>query len=285
MVFIEVEDLTHVYLRGTPMETIAVRDVNLRIDEGEFVALIGPTGSGKSTLVQHFNALLKPTAGRVRVSGRDLRDPKTDLHVVRHQVGLLFQYAEYQLFEETVDQDVAFGPRNMGLPADEVRERVRVALEAVGLDPATFGPRSPFTLSGGEMRRVATAGVLAMSPKALVLDEPAAGLDPRGKAEILREIRSLHDRGGITVVLITHSMEEAAALASRVVVMDRGRIVMDGPTREIFARADELRAIGLGIPAVTALARDLRSRGIPVRTDVLTFEEAHRAIREALGWS
>lgn len=285
MAFIEVEGLTHVYLRGTPMETTAVRDVTLRIDEGEFVALIGPTGSGKTTLVQHFNALLKPTAGRVRVSGRDLSDSKTDLHAVRHQVGLLFQYPEYQLFEETVDKDVAFGPRNMRLPEDEVRDRVRNALEAVGLDPATFGPRSPFTLSGGEMRRVATAGVLAMTPHALVLDEPAAGLDPRGKAEILGKVRSLHDRGGITVVLITHSMDEAAMLASRVVVMDQGRIVMDGPTREIFAREDELRAIGLGIPVVTALARDLRSRGIPVRTDVLTFEEAHRAIREALGWN
>ena len=285
MAFIEVEGLTHVYLRGTPMETTAVRGVTLRIDEGEFVVLIGPTGSGKSTLVQHFNALLKPTAGTVRVGGRDLRDPKTDLRAVRHRVGLLFQYPEYQLFEETVEEDVAFGPRNMGLAADEVRDRVRNALEAVGLDPGTFGPRSPFTLSGGEMRRVATAGVLAMSPKVLVLDEPAAGLDPRGKAEILGKIRSLHDHAGITVVLITHSMDEAAALASRVVVMDRGRILMDGPPREIFARADELRAVGLGIPGVTALVRDLRARGIPVRTDVLTFDEAHATIREVLGWN
>jgi energy-coupling factor transport system ATP-binding protein len=285
MALIEVEGLTHVYLRGTPMETTAVRDVTLRIDEGEFIALIGPTGSGKSTLVQHFNALLRPTSGTVRVSGRDLSDPKTDLRAVRHQVGLLFQYPEYQLFEETVAEDVAFGPHNMGLPDDEVQDRVRAALEAVGLDPGSFGRRSPFTLSGGEMRRVATAGVLAMRPSVLVLDEPAAGLDPRGKAEILGEIRSLHDRGGITVVFITHSMDEAAALASRVVVMDQGRIIMDGPTREIFARADELQAIGLGIPEVTALARDLRARGIPVRPDVLTFEEAHAAIREALGWS
>jgi energy-coupling factor transport system ATP-binding protein len=285
MAFIEVDGLTHVYLRGTPMETTAVRDVTLRIDEGEFIALIGPTGSGKSTLVQHFNALLKPTAGSVRVARRDLSDPKTDLRAVRHQVGLLFQYAEYQLFEETVDEDVAFGPRNMGLPQDEVKERVRAALQAVGLDPAVFGPRSPFTLSGGEMRRVATAGVLAMQPKVLVLDEPAAGLDPRGKAEILGEIRSLHARGGITVVLITHSMDEAASLASRVVVMDQGRIVMDGPTREVFARGDELTAIGLGVPEVTTLAHALRARGVPVRANVFTFEEARAAIREALGWN
>ncbi len=285
MAFIEVDGLTHVYQRGSPMETIAVRDVTLHIDEGEFVALIGPTGSGKSTLIQHFNALLKPTTGTVRVGGRDLSDPKTDLHAVRHQVGLLFQYAEYQLFEETVADDVAFGPRNMGLADEEVRDRVRRALESVGLDPAVFGPRSPFTLSGGEMRRVATAGVLAMTPRVLVLDEPAAGLDPRGKAEILGEIRSLHERDGITVVLVTHSMDEAAALASRVIVMDGGRIVMDGPTRETFARVDELQAIGLGVPAVTALVRDLRGRGLPVRTDVLTFQEAHMAIREALGWN
>jgi energy-coupling factor transport system ATP-binding protein len=184
-----------------------------------------------------------------------------------------------------VDEDVAFGPKNMGLPDEEVRDRVRGALEAVGLDPGSFGPRSPFTLSGGEMRRAATAGVLAMRPRVLVLDEPAAGLDPRGKAEILGEIRSLHDRGGITVVLITHSMDEAASLAARVVVMDRGRVLMDGPTREVFASAEELHAIGLGIPEVTALARELRARGIPVRPDVLTFEEARAAIREALGWS
>lgn len=285
MAFIDVEGLTHVYLRGTPMETLAVRDVTLRIEEGEFIALIGPTGSGKSTLVQHFNALLRPTAGAVRVAGRDLSDPRTDLRAVRHLVGLLFQYPEYQLFEETVAEDVAFGPKNMGLSGEEVHDRVRGALEAVGLDPGSFGPRSPFTLSGGEMRRVAAAGVLAMRPRALVLDEPAAGLDPRGKAEILGEIRSLHGRGGITVVLITHSMDDAASLASRVVVMDRGRIVMDGPTREVFARADELHAIGLGIPEVTALAGDLRTRGLPVRPDVFTFDEARAAIREALGWN
>lgn len=285
MALLEVEGLTHVYGRGTPTETTAVRDVTLRIEKGEFVALIGPTGSGKSTLVQHFNALLRPTAGVVRVGGQDLSDSKTDLRAVRHRVGLLFQYAEYQLFEETVAEDVAYGPRNIGLPDEEVQRRVREALTAVGLDPEAFGPRSPFTLSGGEMRRVATAGVLAMAPEMLVLDEPAAGLDPRGKAEILGEIRDLHERGGITVVLITHSMDEAAALARRVVVMDEGRIAMDGPTREIFARAEELQAIGLGVPAVTALTGQLRARGVPVRTDVLTFEEARAAVREALAWS
>jgi len=285
MAFIECEALTHIYLKGTPMETVAVRDVTLRIDQGEFVAIIGPTGSGKSTLVQHFNALLRPTSGTVRVGGVDLSDPKADRKAVRRQVGLLFQYPEHQLFGETVFEDVSFGPRNLGLPPDEVKTRVEEALRSVGLDPAEFGPRSPFSLSGGEMRRVAAAGVLAMSPTVLVLDEPAAGLDPRGKTEMLGHFRALHAQRGITVVLITHSMDEAAALAKRVVVLDRGRVVMDGPAREVFTRADELTAIGLGVPAVTDLVRRLRARGLPVRENVLTVDEAREAIREALGWS
>lgn len=285
MAFIESEGLSHVYLKGTPMETVALTDVTLRIDEGEFVAIIGATGSGKSTLVQHFNALLRPTSGTVRVGGIDLADPKSDRRAVRRSVGLLFQYPEHQLFEETVFDDVAFGPKNLGLPPDEVRECVEEALRAVGLDPAAFGPRSPFSLSGGEMRRVAAAGVLAMSPRVLVLDEPAAGLDPRGKAEMLGRFRRLHSELGITIVLITHSMDEAAALARRVIVLDRGRLVMDGPTREIFQRGDELAALGLGVPAITGLIHRLRARGLPVRQDVFTLEEAREAIREALGWS
>jgi len=285
MAFIECEALSHVYLKGTPMETVALREVTLRIDEGEFVALIGPTGSGKSTLVQHFNALLRPTSGTIRVGGVDLTAPKADLQAVRRQVGLLFQYPEQQLFEETVAEDVAFGPRNLGLAEEEVQTRVADALRAVGLDPAVFGPRSPFSLSGGEMRRVAAAGVLAMSPKVLVLDEPAAGLDPRGKAEILGHFRALHAERGITVILITHNMDEAAQLAKRVVVLDQGRVVLDGPAREIFARGDALEALGLGVPAVTDLVRRLRARGLPVREDALTADEARAAIREALRWS
>jgi energy-coupling factor transport system ATP-binding protein len=285
MAFIECEGLSHVYLKGTPMEAAALRDVTLRIDEGEFVAIIGPTGSGKSTLVQHFNALLRPTSGTVRVGGIDLSDARADRRAVRRQVGLLFQYPEHQLFEETVAEDVAFGPKNLGLPPDEVTKRVEEALRAVGLDPAAFGPRSPFSLSGGEMRRVATAGVLAMSPRVLVLDEPAAGLDPRGKAEMLGRFRRLHGELGITVVLITHSMDEAAALAGRLIVLDRGRVVMDGPTREVFQRGGELADLGLGLPMVTDLVRRLRARGLPVREDVLTADEAREAIREALAWS
>lgn len=285
MAFIECEGLTHVYLKNTPMETVAISDVTLRIDEGEFVAIIGPTGSGKSTLVQHFNALLRPTSGTVRVGGIDLADPKSDRRAVRRSVGLLFQYPEHQLFEETVLEDVSFGPRNLGLPPVEVRDRAEEALRAVGLDPAVFGARSPFSLSGGEMRRVAAAGVLAMSPRVLVLDEPAAGLDPRGKTEMLGQFRDLHGVRGLTIVLITHSMDEAAALARRVIVLDRGRVVMDGPTREIFGRATELADLGLGVPLVTDLVRRLRARGLPVSEDVLTVDEAREAIREALGWS
>lgn len=285
MAFIECDRLTHVYLKNTPMETVALRDVTLAIDEGEFVAIIGPTGSGKSTLVQHFNALLRPTSGSVRVAGQNLSDPKADLKRIRQQVGLLFQYPEHQLFEESVFEDVAFGPRNMGLDPDEVKTRVQGALAAVGLDPAAFGPRSPFALSGGEMRRVAVAGVLAMSPKVLVLDEPAAGLDPRGKAEILGRFRSLHAQRGITVVLITHDMDEAAALAQRVIVLDEGRVVMDGLARAVFTRADDLARLGLTVPTATSVVRRLRGLGLRIRDDVLTADEARTAIREALGWN
>lgn len=285
MAFIECDRLTHVYLKNTPMETVALRDVTLAIDEGEFVAIIGPTGSGKSTLVQHFNALLRPTSGSVRVAGQNLSDPKADLKRIRQQVGLLFQYPEHQLFEESVFEDVAFGPRNMGLDPDEVKTRVQGALAAVGLDPAAFGPRSPFALSGGEMRRVAVAGVLAMSPKVLVLDEPAAGLDPRGKAEILGRFRSLHAQRGITVLLITHDMDEAAALAQRVIVLDEGRVVMDGLARAVFTRADDLARLGLTVPTATSVVRRLRGLGLRIRDDVLTADEARTAIREALGWN
>jgi energy-coupling factor transport system ATP-binding protein len=285
MALIECAHLGHVYMQGTPMETVAVEDVTLSIDEGEVVGLIGPTGSGKSTLVQHFNGLLKPTSGSVRVAGVDLAAKGADLKRIRQQVGLLFQFPEYQLFEETVASDVAFGPRNLGLPDDEVRERVDDALALVGLDPAAYGPRSPFSLSGGEMRRVAIAGVLAMGPKVLVLDEPAAGLDPRGKEEILGQIRTLQQQRGLTVVLITHSMDEAAQMAHRLVVLNRGRVFRDGPVRAVFEQAAELRAIGLDVPAVPQLMRRLRADGLDVRTDVLTVDEAREQILRVLQWN
>lgn len=285
MALIECVDLTHVYLQGTPLEAVALRGVTLSIDAGTFVGLLGPTGSGKSTLIQHFNALLRPTSGTVRVAGIDLSQPRADVKTVRRKVGLVFQYPEDQLFEETVFDDVAYGPRNLGLATPEIQERVHDALRLVGVDPDAFGRRSPFSLSGGEMRRVAIAGVLAMQPEVLVLDEPAAGLDPQGKQEILGQIRTLHRERGLTVILITHSMDEAAQLVDRIVVMNRGQVAMDGPVRGIFRRADELAAIGLGVPAITDLMLRLRRRGVAVRPDVLSLEEARAAILEAVRWN
>ncbi|HEX9531405.1 MAG TPA: energy-coupling factor transporter ATPase [bacterium] len=285
MALIECVDLTHVYLQGTPLEAVALRGVTLSIDAGTFVGLLGPTGSGKSTLIQHFNALLRPTSGTVRVAGIDLSQPRADVKTVRRKVGLVFQYPEHQLFEETVFDDVAYGPHNLGLATPEIQDRVHDALRLVGVDPDAFGRRSPFSLSGGEMRRVAIAGVLAMQPEVLVLDEPAAGLDPQGKQEILGQIRTLHRERGLTVILITHSMDEAAQLVDRIVVMNRGQVAMDGPVRGIFRRADELAAIGLGVPAITDLMLRLRRRGVAVRPDVLSLEEARAAILEAVRWN
>ena len=279
---IRCERLTHVYGRGTPLATPALTDVSLTIDAGEVVGVIGATGSGKSTLVQHFNGLLRPTTGRVLLDGVDVNGRGTDRRRLRQQVGLLFQYPEQQLFEETVFADVAFGPRNQGLSEEEVRARVHQALEQVGLPPARFTSRSPFDLSGGEMRRAAIAGVLAMEPRMLILDEPTAGLDPQGRREILAHVGRLHSARGMTIVLITHSMDAVAQLCKRLVVLDGGRLVADGPTRAIFADPGSLAVIGLGVPQMTLLARRLRERGVPVRPDVLTVEEARAAILEAL---
>ncbi len=285
MALIECRNLTHVYLRGTPLETVALQGVTLSVEAGEFVGIIGPTGSGKSTLIQHFDALLRPTEGTVRVAGIDLANPRADVKAVRHLVGLVFQYPEHQLFEETVYDDVAYGPRNLGLDEGEVRERVAESLALVGVDPGRFERRSPFSLSGGEMRRVAIAGVLAMRPHVLVLDEPAAGLDPQGKEEILGQIRTLHQERGLTVLLITHSMDEAAQLVRRLIVLARGQVVMDGPVREIFRRVQDLAALGLGVPAVTDLMLRLRGHGVPVSPDALTVDEAEVEIRKVLQWN
>lgn len=274
------EGVDYTYRRGTPMETPALRGVSLQILTGQAVALLGPTGSGKSTLVQHFNGLLRPAAGTVRVAGHDLWGPRADRRRARQQVGLVFQFPEHQLFEETVRRDVAYGPTRLGLSGAVVAERVDEALRAVGLDPARFGGRSPFALSGGEMRRVALAGVLAMRPQVLVLDEPTAGLDPAGKAEMLARLETLH-RNGQTIVFITHDMDEAARLADRVVVLNTGRVVMEGSPAEIFLR-DDLGQHGLGLPHAERLVRALRARGLPV-ADALTMREARAAIRAALG--
>lgn len=279
---IELQNVTHTYNPGTVLQATAIEDVSLTIEDGDFIGLIGPTGSGKSTLVQHLNGLLKPTAGRVLVDGADITVRGADLRSVRQKVGIIFQYPEHQLFDETVAADVAFGPRNLGLDKGEIERRVAAALAAVGLDDAT-ARRSPFALSGGQMRRVAIAGVLAMQPKVLVLDEPAAGLDPRGREEILGHIRRLHQERGLTVVLVSHNMEDVARLAKRVVVMHRGHVVMDGSPRQVFARAEQLEEIGLGVPPMTELSKRLRARGLAVPPDLLTVEEARDAIIRAMG--
>lgn len=276
------EGLTHVYLRGTPFESTALRGVDLLIRRGECLGILGPTGSGKSTLVQHFNGLLRPTEGRVWVDGVEVRPGTAAAREVRRKVGLLFQYPEHQLFEATVFDDVAFGPRNLGLDTGEVEERVRESLRWVGLDPDRFGPRSPFSLSGGEMRRVAIAGVLAMRPQVLVLDEPTAGLDPEGRRELLARIRELHRKAGLTVVFISHRMDDVARLCQRVVVLHRGQVFLDAPVREAFRQADRLRSIGLDVPGVADVLLRLRAAGLNVRCDRLTVAEACEEIVRVL---
>ncbi len=279
---IRCEDLRYVYRRGTPLETAALEGVSLEIRAGEVVGIIGATGSGKSTLVQHFNGLLRPTAGRVFLDDVDIHAREVDRRRVRQQVGLLFQYPEQQLFEETVSADVAFGPRNLGHDGEDLDARVRGALALVGLDPDRFGPRSPFALSNGERRRVAIAGLLAMEPRMLILDEPTAGLDPASREELLAYIGRLHEERKTTIVLITHSMDAVARLCRRLLVMDNGRIVTDGPVRAVFSDPARLASLGLGLPQVTQCIHRLRAAGLVLRPDILTVDEAQAAILEAL---
>ncbi len=271
------QGLTYVYSPGTPFEKTAVDNVNLSVNKGEFLALIGHTGSGKSTLIQHFNALLKPTRGQVFLHGRDIWESKEVTRKARFQVGLVFQYPEHQLFEETIEADVSFGPRNMGLEPEEVHRRVVESLAACGMGEDML-PKSPFDLSGGQKRRVALAGVLAMEPEVLVLDEPAAGLDPRGRDDIFRFITEYHEKHGTTVIFVTHSMEDAARLASRIVVMRDSHVFMDGPPPEIFSRAGELLEAGLDVPQITRVFLKLREMGAPVREGVYTVEQAAQEI-------
>ncbi|HIU14914.1 MAG TPA: energy-coupling factor transporter ATPase [Candidatus Ventricola intestinavium] len=278
-----IENVSYVYMPGGPYETQALHDISLTIEDGEFVGLIGHTGSGKSTLVQHLNGLITPTSGRVVVDGLDLSDKQTDKRAVRCRVGLVFQYPENQLFEETVEKDISFGPKNLGLPPEEIDRRVRDAMRRVALDYETLHNRSVFELSGGQMRRAAIAGVLAMEPQVLVLDEPCAGLDPRGREEILGLIRALHRESGATIVMVSHSMEDVASLAERVIVMDHGRVVMDGAPRDVFSRGEELRSIGLDVPQAVELASRLRSRGLEIPQGAYRMEEIRAAILAAVG--
>lgn len=271
---IKAENLTHIYQPGMPFEKAALENVSIEIEQGDFVALIGHTGSGKSTLIQHFNALEKPTSGKLYVDGIDTSDEKADLRKIRRTVGLVFQYPEHQLFEETVYKDIAFGPINIGCTEDEVKERVFEAMSLAGL-PHEFAERSPFDLSGGQKRRVAIAGVLAMRPKVLVLDEPTAGLDPAGRDEILGAIVKLHrEAKDMTVIFVSHSMEDVANIARHVIVMNKGRVALTGTVREVFSHSAELEKIGLDVPEITRLFMRLSKLGIDVPPDIFTVKDA-----------
>ena len=274
---IEVKNLTHTYSAGSALQQTAIRDVNLAIEEGEFVAIVGHTGSGKSTLVQHLNGLLKPTAGQVLVDGEDMNGEGVNKRLIRQKVGLVFQYPEYQLFEETVAKDIAFGPKNQGLNAEEIDRRVRKAMARVQLDYDKYAERSPFELSGGQMRRVAIAGVLAMEPRYLILDEPAAGLDPKGRDRILGMVKDLHE-AGVTVVMVSHSMDDCARLASRMIVMSKGTVVASDTPRNLFAQPEMMASVGLGVPEAAKLCAMLREKGLNLPNDLYTQEELQEHI-------
>lgn len=281
MSIIQVENLKYVYGQGLPGETTALHDVSFSIEEGEFVGIIGPTGCGKSTLITHFNGLNRPTSGKIFIDGHDLWENPREIRKYRFQVGLVFQYPEYQLFEETVYKDIAFGPTNMGLDKDEIHRRVLRAAEFCGLAQQLL-ERSPFELSGGQKRRVAIAGVIAMQPRVLVLDEPAAGLDPEGRETILSQVKQYHLETGSSVVLVSHSMEDIAKFADRVLVLQDGTVAMYDTTEKVFARADELMRMGLSVPQVTQIFLALRSMGVDITADVYTIPYAVKTIRRAL---
>ncbi|HHV18402.1 MAG TPA: energy-coupling factor transporter ATPase [Thermoanaerobacterales bacterium] len=279
---IDVKNVTHVYMPNTPFESIAIKDINWTVKDGEFWGLIGHTGSGKSTLIQHLNGLLKPTSGEIFINGKNIHSKGVKLKSIRQRVGLVFQYPEHQLFEETIEQDVAFGPKNIGLTEEEIAGRVKEALELVGLSYEKVKDKSPFELSGGQMRRVAIAGVLAMKPEILILDEPTAGLDPRGRDEILEEIVALKQKQKLTVILVSHSMEDVAKLVDKLAVMYHGRIVSQGTPREIFQDYAGLVEKGLGIPQITELMIKMKSKGKNVSSDILTVDEARAEIIKAV---
>ena len=280
---IKIENLTHVYMPKTPFEKKALDNVNLVIEDGEFLALIGHTGSGKSTLIQHLNGLLKPSSGQIIVNGFNITDKDLNLTEIRKRVGIVFQYPEYQLFEETVEKDIAFGPGNLGLDEAEISKRVKNSMEAVGLDYETYKDKSPFDLSGGQKRRVAIAGVIAMNPEVLILDEPTAGLDPGGRDEIFNLIKKLHRDNNITIILSSHSMDDMAKLAQTIIVMNHGKIEFMGTPREVFtSHADKLREIGLDVPQVLELATKLRQKGFDIRPDILTVEEVKDEILKVM---
>ena len=274
---IKAVNLNYIYGQGTAFEQYALKNVSFEIQDGEFVGLIGHTGSGKSTLIQHLNGLLKATSGELYINGENIYSPGYDMRALRSKVGLVFQYPEHQLFEVDVFSDVCFGPKNQGLPKEEIERRAREALAMVGLD-ASYYTQSPFELSGGQKRRVAIAGVLAMEPQVLILDEPTAGLDPRGRDEILDQIDRLHREKGMTIILVSHSMEDVARYAGRLLVMNHGEKLFDGPPKEVFKHYRELEKVGLAAPQITYIVQDLRSQGIDIDENITTIAEAKEAI-------
>jgi len=275
---IEIKNVSYVYGQGTPYEKKALDDVTLQIPDGQFIGLIGHTGSGKSTLIQHFNSLFTPTSGQILLNGININEDKKKLKSIRQKVGLVFQYPEHQLFEMTVFKDVAFGPQNLGLKKDEVDKRVRDALKLVGFSEENY-EKSPFELSGGQKRRVAIAGVIAMKPEVLILDEPTAGLDPKGRDEILAQVKKLHKEMNITVILVSHSMEDVAKYVDRLIVMDNGKASLDGTPKEIFGHVEELEKMGLAVPQVTYLVQELKKKGFEIEQNVITVEQAVQLIK------
>ena len=279
---IEIRELTHIYNEGLPDETLALDRVSFDVEDGQLACIIGHTGCGKSTLLQHINGLLRPKSGSIVISGQDITDPKVSKIEIRKKVGLVFQYPEYQLFEENVRKDVAFGPGNLGLSENEIEERVREAIGMVGLDYEEIKDVSPFDLSGGQKRRVAVAGVLAMRHEILILDEPVAGLDPKAHREMLQLIKNVHENISGIVLLVSHNMDDVAELADKVIVMDHGRVVMQGTPGDIFSRNDEIIALGLGLPEVTGMMHELKLRGAAVTDKLYSEEEAAEMIVKAI---
>ena len=279
---IQVKNLKHIYEKGMPTESVALEGVSFEVEDEELLGIIGHTGSGKSTLLQHLNGLLKPDEGTIVIGGVDITAPGVSMVEIRKRIGLVFQYPEYQLFEETVAKDVAFGPRNLGLADSEIEERVREALELVGLDYEDMKDRSPFELSGGQKRRVAIAGVIAMRPEVLILDEPTAGLDPKAHKDVLKMIEDVHGKTGNITVLVSHNMADIANLSDKVLVIDSGRVVTMGTPEEVFSKRDELSSVGLDLPPITCLTEALRERGFKIRETILSVEDAADEIAEYL---
>ena len=276
---IVIENLTHIYNEGLPFESRALDDITLEIKDGDFVGLIGHTGSGKSTLIQHLNGILKPSSGTILINGFNISDKDLNLTEIRKKVGVVFQYPEYQLFEETVEKDIAFGPSNLGLGEEEINNRVKASMEAVGLDYDEFKGKSPFELSGGQKRRVAIAGVIAMNPEVLILDEPTAGLDPKGRDEIFKLIKTLHEDKKMTIILSSHSMDDMAKLVKTIIVMNAGKVEFMGPAREVFKnQSSRLREIGLDIPQVLELSIKLKENGFDLKDDAINIEEIKNEI-------